>query len=755
MASNVDITGNTARIQLNPVIRFFISVPDGQPEKATPFQGFAKSLCENSQLLGFIQQFPTNVFELTSSLLPDRIALRIAGRLPINWYGLSPFALKSEPIPLEEAFTVVMLDRSERVSDFDEWLTTCSSPVTLVAESGGHIAYSDLSFGTMQARFLKVCRLLRNLHTIENVDEIETAIEAWENPNERHLPYELAGHGTIFPNVAVLKTCGFAEVAQKPFSLLLEGEKAHVKQIVLSTSTIFEERRANPPSLVNQIYPRSPDLNLYLPATYDLKSAFSIRPDLDRKVRHEIETTLRILEKQKSYSFEVSSEAKIKALLGITSDAVKNGENPTGSPIMHMRQLEMWLGTDAVGCLAASEIGAVIRLPNRLNLTRGVVRQFAQHYRAERPQMLKRSELFRGVQRSISDGFPSELQALLTQSQDGIRVIADAHVEWLDVGGIPLGLRYDVSRIPVTPGNLLVNALSTQPSINLTPEDFQDVLVVSGLHEADMIAQYFKIAFEHFGKQWRDRLRVKFVRVSTRQKLIDALNEFEGMLMVFDGHGSHEPDQPGVLWIGEEAVDVWGLRGEVRRPPPIVVLSACDTHAADRNHATVANGFLALGSRSVLGSVFPLHAFDAAIFTARLLFRVSYYVPAAVDRLKRSLTWLEVVSGMLRRQLTTNILWHLESTGLIAKEDSGSMFEQMQWLVETDLNDPFSSLHQALRDYGIPKSQLDQEIYVAVAASSTISYLHLGRPETIIINSVDNLNKWEETVSISAQQCMG
>lgn len=88
----------------------------------------------------------------------------------------------------------------------------------------------------------------------------------------------------------------------------------------------------------------------------------------------------------------------------------------------------------------------------------------------------------------------------------------------------------------------------------------------------------------------------------------------------------------------------------------IVVLSVCDTHAAARNHATVANGFLAIGSRAVLSSVFPLEARQAAIFAARLVFRVSDFIPAAIRQFDRALTWTEVVSGMLRMQLLTDFL---------------------------------------------------------------------------------------------------
>jgi hypothetical protein len=215
--------------------------------------------------------------------------------------------------------------------------------------------------------------------------------------------------------------------------------------------------------------------------------------------------------------------------------------------------------------------------------------------------------------------------------------------------------------------------------------------------------------------------------------------------MVFDGHGSHRPEQPGMLWFGDDGVDVWDLRSEIARPPPIVILSACDTHAADRNHATVANGFLALGARSVLGSVFPLHASHAAMFAARLLYRVSDYIPAAVKGFGRSLTWLEVVSGMLRLQCVTDILRHMVGQRLIDEDAFLELHHLASDFVNVRLDDPFRPIRQSLLERGIPESRLDREIHAAIASSSTISYLHLGRPETILINSEENIREFFDT----------
>lgn len=726
---------------IDPKIRFLISVPDWTPREASPFQGFSLSLCRNSRFLRFICAFPTDVFELTPLSMPSRIARRIAGQLPIEWHGQTPRALKSMPASIEMPFTVIILNETETIDNYQEWLYLSPGKVTVIAKDGGHISYEKLTFDRLRNRFLDICAELKGKANLSGVEAVREAIESWESPNGRKLPCGLGGHGTIFPNLAALGVCGFGSLIDGPFEQH-GNESAHLEQIVRTCNFVLDEREGSPPSEANRVYPRTPDLNLYLPATYDLKAMFPLRSDIDPGMRRDMMLTLRMIEKQDSYSFDMCTPAQIKAMMGRTIEELKAGAAPVGNPIMQIRQMEIHLGTEAVSCLAASEIGAVIRLPNRMNRTMGIVRGFAQHYRADRPQLLKRAELFRSVQGAIAAGFPEAFLEVLDRSSDGVRVIADAHIEWLDVRGIPLGLRYNVSRIPVTPGNLFIESLGIKEPLLVTPEAFSDVLVISGLEETDAIAKQFNVAFDHFGKLWHDKINLKFIRVKSREEMVDAINAFQGMLMVFDGHGSHRKDGPGVLWLGDEAVNVWDLRSEITRPPPIVLLSACDTHAADRNHATVANGFLMLGTRSVISSVFPLHATHAAIFAARLLYRVAEFVPAAVKMFGRSITWLEVVSGMLRRQALTDILHHLEEKALLPDGWSIEATSELQMLVDVSSPDPFANVQAEMAKWGVPNDDLEREIHSALANSSTISYLHLGRPETILINSMENLEKF-------------
>jgi len=124
--------------------------------------------------------------------------------------------------------------------------------------------------------------------------------------------------------------------------------------------------------------------------------------------------------------------------------------------------------------LAASELGAVARLPYDANRTTGAVRQFANHYRAKDRRPIRTADAFRTLQARIEKAVPDEIRQLIGTSKGELRVITDAQLEWLDLDGVPLGVRRDVAHIPTTPGNLLLGQLEPKETIRLLAEG-QDV----------------------------------------------------------------------------------------------------------------------------------------------------------------------------------------------------------------------------------------------------------------------------------------
>lgn len=424
-------------------------------------------------------------------------------------------------------------------------------------------------------------------------------------------------------------------------------------------------------------------------------------------------------------------------MIGDPEEAKSTG-HVTPHPLFGIRAEELKLATECVSALAVSELSPVIRLPNDINRSAGAVRNFAASYRGVNSAPRKRLQGFKEVQRRLARGFPDEFLEFVKQAEVGVRVIADAHLEWLDVDGLPLMFRKSTSRIPVTPGNLFVQTIASPPTLHVTPRDLSSILVLNALDNSDPVRRAFEISMDVFTPEWGDALQFTFCEIGSEDDLAGALEAFTGAIAIFDGHGGHDPNEAAMLYLKGKGVDVWTLKNRISRIPPIILLSACDTHAADRNHATSGNGFLALGARSVLASVFPLDARDAAIFTARLLLRIAKYVPVAPSVLRRPVRWDEVVHGMLKMQLMTDFLRSLERSRQIDE----NTYQRAHYEANNAINggegppqsDPFQFMVTYLASLGIKPERLNEHLQMTIANSNTISYVHPGRPESIAIH---------------------
>ena len=327
-------------------------------------------------------------------------------------------------------------------------------------------------------------------------------------------------------------------------------------------------------------------------------------------------------------------------------------------------------------------------------------------------------------------------------------MVSDAHLEWTKVRGLPLCVQHDVCRIPVTPGNLFIDQVTPKRYVHLKQADFQDILILSALQKTDPISRLFESAIGVFAPHFANRVRVHTKVVRNQSDLVKSLNAFEGAMVIFDGHGEHMQSEAAILHLLDEEVNVWELKADRPRVPPIVVLSACDTHAADRNHASTANGFLSIGARTVLGTVFPIDARDAATFIARLLYRVAEFIPSAQRQFNRSLTWLEIMSGMIRMQLLTDFCRRLLQNGSIDEDSYKKVHMAGNIAINSREEWPFDRVIECALEQGLRENVAKKELLRAAANSTAISYLQLGRPETIIVHSDEH---WKEVGSKAVQ----
>jgi len=729
-------------------IHYIVTVPDWQPEEATPLQGFSLTLCLDAFRIRFASFLPSTVFDLSPRYSESLLVRRLCGLNPINVHPQSPRAATTMPQPRNVPFQVVMIGRGEEIAHYRKWAQSSVVPPLLVAETGGDIRYDQLRSDRLKQHFLEVCEGLSDWADDKLLEMVKASLESWDNATPRSLGYQVGGHATVTPNLMALYQFGYDDMVSGRFEAdPQEGSTPYVEQIVKTANSVLAERDQIDSRPAEYFARRFPALNIFAPSMYAQMNPTPPKdmPPVDKR---RFRTAWAMLSRQRGYNFVSTSEHQFEAVMGISLEETRSQQTEIQPhPLFKIRQLELALTTECMSMMAASDLSATIRLPNDINRTKGAVRQFAQHYRSDDPTSRKRLLAFRQVQARLAQAVPAELLQVINEAGEDIRVISDAHVEWLDLDGLPLGIRKNVSRVPVTPGNLFVEQMGGKPLIRLPTSAFHEILVISALKREDPIHSIFELAFEAFETEWRDRISVKFVEVSNEQELINAFNSFDGPIALFDGHGSHSDDAPAVLHLQDEALDIWQLRGKLRRVPPIIVLSACDTHAADRNHATTANGFLSLGARAVLASVFPLHALPAATFAARLIYRIATFAPAFVSMTGQAVTWTEIVSGMIRMQLLTDFLRQLQAKKIIDDELYKKIHLIGNMAINGISNSPFDDVVDALVNEGMDRQNMMRELELAVSNSSAMSYLNVGRPETILIDTDERLARVMEAIS--------
>jgi len=711
-------------------ITYVIPVEDGDPYQASPLQGFAPSLIRNSGLIRLVNTLPSDIWELTPEGHEVRLPRRMSGQAPVTWFGQSPRALMSMVTPIYLPFLVILLGRDHKVEDYRDWIDSHSFPLTIIAESGGTISYEEFNIDKLKDSFLNVCAALEGRIDPNHLSVAKEYIESWQEPEERQLGYQVGGHNVVTPNLFALHAAGYRDMVSGRFDQIDKGIAPYVEVIVQTTRSVLAERELIGEREANQYFRRPPSVNLYAPSIYPHFNEIELgSAPFSNEEKKRFIAVRRALQRQEGYGFDASTNAQAQALFG-----GKLGKEPSPHFLLHERAGELLLGNDCVSTLTASEVSALVRLPNAVNRTSGQVRQFAQHYHAKSTTDRKRRDAYRKVQNTITASIPEEFLEFVERAEDGVRLITDAHLEWMNVRGLPLCVQKDITRIPVTPGNLFLDQVSPRSYRHLKTSDFEEILILSALQESDPISKFFSVAIEGFKPHFKDKIRVRTERIRNEEDLISALNSFDGSIAIFDGHGGHEKHQPAKLQLLEESIDIWQLARKRPRVPPIVVLSACDTHAADRNHASTANGFLSIGARTVLGSVFPIDARDAASFVARLLYRVAEFVPTAQQMFNRSLTWMEIMGGLIRMQLLTDFCRRLEKKGMIDAEAYNEIHIAGNMAINGGNDWPFETIIADLVERGIEEKLGWHELRSAVANSTAISYIQMGRPETIIVH---------------------
>ncbi|WP_073057706.1 hypothetical protein [Kaistia soli] len=701
-------------------IFYILAIPSWEPIRVSPFQGFAPGLFHIAPYLVSVPAFPSDISELAMDPA-DRLARRRAGQGAWHW---SPVTIENlldhgQPTP-SRPFMVVITSEPEMARRVATWRRGLRvRPLHLSAHRiGGAIRPHELTVERLQQHCRTALRQAKEANRWLDITERLSMIDAWRPWEMKPSGLHHHSHNVTLPNEMVLRSAGFITEGEDG---RLEGspEQDYVDGITESASAVFslhEQANDRPIYLLN---PPRPDLILLAPSMHVQAAELIGRAQLPKLSMR----AFRALKRQRGYTIQlpVQDEQSINEI----------------GPIFGLRGGELRITTYAVGVRATSTAAATIRLPALINRSAGVVGQLARFLRHhENPPPIKTARVFRAVQNALSETMPPDYMDLLRQSNTGIKIIGEAPLEWLPLGDLPLGIARDVSRIGTTPGNLLIEQLRHVPPLYIPADEFKKYLVVSMFEEGDGIAHHVRRALEVLPGAAEAKLTGISAAPKSTDEFVSVVNGYSGPILIVDSHGTHadNPDVGG-LNIGGKFVDVWGLAGHLR-PPPIVILSACDTHPFDRSHATVANGFLRCGAIAVLGTVLPIRSRDAAIFLVRLMLRAISF-GNAMNANGRSVAWTNIVGGALRMQLASDIVRSLGAQGLLPKEHVADIHRAANY----DINPPNERTdwlprlkERCIETRGFNQSQWTAAYTGILAGSDVIRYVNIGNPEAILIS---------------------
>lgn len=707
---------------MNPRFHYVLVIPDPEPDEFSPFQGVTRGLLGFDWALHLIARSPPDLFG-PALPRPAQIGRRVAGSGGFKWTPLHASVLPDLGQLGDQSIWIFFSQDEVVATQIEGWRRDFDPTALHVSSTGvaGALRPDEFTRKVLRRAAERAVRARTQDPIRANLLD---AIARWRPPVSQRSPLSFFSHNVTAANEMVMALDGFQPKMTGPH-LNPNTDEDYVFAIEQSAERVRFMRGALGDVPAFSAYPPRPDTVVFAPAMYrEVYGRLSREEDEPLPGLHD---AMRELQSQTGYAFR-----------GTRTGAFMS---PGWEFIMGLRTAELHFLTAAIGMYAASNVAAAVRLPAGVNRIQGTVSQLASHIRAHPETERKTARVFSAVQEALAKSVAPELVRLIGGSQTGIKLVSDAPLEWLSIDGLPMSIRHQVSRINATPASLTIGELAASDPLMLKGSAFREVLVISSFNADDPIKDHLRAVLAKTAPL--SGLSVRVAEVTDAQSFKDALNRFGGAIAVFDGHGTHDPKTGlGALVVGSEQLSVWDLRGEVRFPP-VMILSACDTHALDRSHVTVGNALLACGVRAVLATLLPVRSMHSATFVAWLL-QKAIAAESLISGRGQALTWAEVVTSALRSQLVLDVVQPLSETGALTQETAERLITTTSFKVTLGDRGWWETLKSDLaRETGWASDQLDDHLQRQIACSDVVRYVHLGDPEAIIISEraiLDTLN---------------
>ena len=714
-------------------------IPHGDQDlgQASPLGWYTPGLHEAAGPMKLASSLPADIrepYSQTDSVLLNRLLRRI-------WPFITPIELTLVPhiaLTIEMPFQVYLTNNAVVADDLDRILAGMKLPVLHASSEPGanRISFEALTSERVSLYVRQAMEALAADPQWESFLRQARRVMS-ESPQRKFKKHSLALglHNVVAPNELALMAFGWKFKSVKRISepgfRIATRPQVYVDRICASADAVAAERerllKGYPPGLI--------DYRLVLAVASMYWGHFENWREMVQRAKPSMRKGLKN-----------ALSAAVQGQTYFDSPEIDANGRPIGGEayiaLAQERAADMASFTAALSFISTASLAPVLRLEPRLNAVREDLKVLAHCVRAEASRNFdwKTSRLTGALGRKmralINPSFLTRIDAPEQNNRiEGMKLVCDLPLELLPTRGLPLGLRYDVSRVSPVPGNLFLQECTMPPAM-LPVRAFDDVLVVRSFKSTDPLRRMLETAVGAIQESGDiEHVRYRFVDVETVDQFVRALNEFQGAILVFDGHGTVDKETGvGSLVIGDEILDAWTIRKECRMPP-IVMFSACDTQPIDGSHGSVATAAFVLGARAVLATMFPIYGARAAVFNARMLLRIDQFIPIAV-KYRPVMTWREVVSGMLRMSHSVEVLRQVNRRARL-----GLTREQMD-RIQLGANESINARHADWYEVflahiaelsGRSVARVTEDVGRWAGLTDSMKYIQLGNPESIVI----------------------
>ena len=300
---------------------------------------------------------------------------------------------------------------------------------------------------------------------------------------------------------------------------------------------------------------------------------------------------------------------------------------------------------------SSSTYSPVIRFPLKCKIFNQWISKFSPE-QGDPPTLKKCFNEIRNFGKFLNKTYlTKEAEKWLRNRNGPIVAISDLPIEWMIVNDVPLSFTHDVCRLPSTNTGGLMSHYARNNSFNFEiPRDIlsKTLLVLGSPNDSK-----FSRGYSYAEKILANELSIKVLRPYSIKDVINGINKFRPLFLIFDTHGDYDPEtRTSYLLINGEK-----LTGEIVErnniSAPLIFLSACYGNPLWGYVNTICEAFLGAGAFCVTASYLPINLIEGTMLYNRILYNL---ITASQEPIHKD--WLSFIGHNIRTSIYTNVLVH-------------------------------------------------------------------------------------------------